>query len=173
MAVTNTLKSKHCPINTTKFNYEIQSSFSLFNVILYQVVVLILDFYCGNWSATCSVNMFILIYKIQFLPETFVDLQKLFTYMCQCVLTFKCCPVCINIDFDRQILENFKYRDNFTFPYCKLQRYLNYSCKATLTDVHKLLCNVFPNLVYITGTVSGKLTYWQQKVSVWHYPVGG
>ena len=93
--------------------------------------------------------------------------KKLFTYMCQCILTFKCCPGCINIDFDRQILENFNYRD-FTFPYCKLQRYLNYSCKATLTDVHKLLCNVLPNLAYITSTVSGKLTYWQQKVSVWH-----
>jgi len=80
--------------------------------------------------------------------------------MCQYILTFKFCPGCINIDFDMKILENFvfKYRD-FTFPYCKLQRYLNYSCKATLTDVHKLLCNVLPNLVYITGTVSRKLTY--------------
>jgi hypothetical protein len=48
-------------------------------------------------------NMIILIYKIQLLPETFVELQKLFTYMCQCTMTF----MCINIDYDRQILEKF------------------------------------------------------------------
>lgn len=64
MAVTNTLKSRHCPINTNKFNYEIQSVFSLFNVIVYQVMVLILDF-------TVVIEMqhavFILIYKIQLL----------------------------------------------------------------------------------------------------------
>jgi hypothetical protein len=162
VAVTNTLKSKHCPINTTKFNYEIRSAFCLSNVILYQVVVLILDLL---WQLKCNV---LCEYVYLDLQDTALawnicwSAKVIYIYVSICV---KCCPGCINIDFDRQILEKFLcfyHKDSFTFPYCKLQSYLNYSCKVMLTDIHKLLCNVLPNLAYITGIVSRKLTYWQR-----------
>jgi hypothetical protein len=78
MAVTNTLKSRHCHINTNEFNYEIQSASSLFNVILYQVVVLILDF---TVVTEMQHAVFILIYKIQLLLKQLL-ICKSYLHIC-------------------------------------------------------------------------------------------